>query len=197
MLAALLISTSLLAVLPAATVQAECVGTRHRWPSFTEHASEARRIVVGTVNEDLHGIQPTGWFRLQVAEVLRGHAPEQLEIQRLKVRRHLGSLCGGIVEARVGDVIAIAWLPHGRATVAWIEGRPNRSTMRDAERLRLPEVRRSAGHAADGSTLPPDRGIRPSGLHASGVDDRALAEEIISILRELRAAILAWLASDR
>lgn len=153
-----------------------------RWPAFREIAPTARRIIVGTViapASDIPEIRdvddmrrygdwdPADSFRLRVDEVLRGSAPRSIEITRLRSGlppKDPRPECDGLA-AKVGDRIALALKGRleghrGRiSTVAWIEGRPSISGQ-PAQRLTIGEVRRLAGHAADGTTLPTDRGIR-------------------------------------
>jgi len=62
---------------------AECDMQQNRWPLFAHVAPSAKRIVVGTVfNVRSTGFYP--WFDLRINQVLRGSAPDVLEIRRLK-----------------------------------------------------------------------------------------------------------------
>lgn len=174
-----------------------------RWPAFKNIAPTARRVVVGTVTESLspahpdlrawqYGLtDPSDKFRLRVDEVLRGAAPEIIEVRRLRSGLPLRDKRPGCryLTAKVGDRIAIAYRGRlkgatGRyTTVAWIEGRPGISG-EPAERLSLGRIRSLSGHEPDGSTLPRGRGIRrPSVSFAglAGILERAIGETVRSI----------------
>jgi hypothetical protein len=132
-----------------------------RWPSFREVAPSARRIVVGTV-VDGGGHD----FTLRVEEVLRGIAMERLRVRRVRSGLDVPGCAARWLEGNFGARVAIAF--RGRidgvdrrlTTAAQLIGRPSGHVNAGIERLSLREVRRLAGHAEDGSTLPRDRGIR-------------------------------------
>ena len=170
-LGALVVSAGIM-LATSGSASAECTGPRPPWPAFTEVAPNAKRIIVGTVIEDLTGSEPvsdtgeylpSAWFRLRVDEVLRGDAPDQLVIRRLpsgvSLKRYPS--CGetALVSARVGDVIAIAYRGHRPGgprvlnTAAWIQGTPRPDFMRDAEQLSLAHVRRLASKLPDTSSV--------------------------------------------
>ncbi len=71
----------------SAPALSECGAQVNRWPAFSEVAPSARRISVGTVRErpgfdDGHPF--TTVFPVRVEEVLRGSAPEILEVSGLR-----------------------------------------------------------------------------------------------------------------
>ncbi len=143
-----------LSLLTGAPVLAECGAQPNRWPSFSEVAPSAQRVVVGVVQEPPDfddGYPYTTVFRLRVDEVLRDSAPEVIEVSGLRT----GLLLEGpascrenaYLYVRFGDVIAVAFdgrLPGVAGSVntaAWIEGRPRRHSVPGVQQLTLDEVR--------------------------------------------------------
>jgi hypothetical protein len=125
-------------------------------PPFDKVAARAERIVVGEVIDDLErspgepmSDAPLVAFRLDVREVVRGSAPETVDIVALRTRAPNTSRCPDVpfVYATVGDVIAIAFdghmpgVRHPVTAAAWIEGRPDRYLVPQAQRLTLARVR--------------------------------------------------------
>ncbi|CAN5816748.1 hypothetical protein BH23CHL8_BH23CHL8_03180 [soil metagenome] len=165
---ALLALTGLLLVPGPSPASADHGCIRAPWPSFREVAPTARLVVVGTVAEDLYrpGKQvATHWFRLDVKEVLRGHAPVSMVFESLDsgLPRTVASdpTCDSYpsLTVRVGDRIAMAFDGRVRGvkkrvtTVAFLQER--RGSNPGAERSRIRQVRRLTGHAPDGSTVQP------------------------------------------
>lgn len=145
-----------LILVPVGPVAAECVGQPNRWPEFSEVAPTAKRIVVGTVVQSARRdpTEPTPVFTLRVDEILRGSAPESIEVRSLRSGLPLAGdrACrrDATLYANVGDVVALAY--RGKTaqsgarvtTVAWLGGRPGRLNP-GAERSTLADVRRLAG----------------------------------------------------
>ena len=107
---------------------AECDGPV---PSFRKALASAQRIVVGDVIDVRRGglLEPradgrSSRFTFRVRYVLRGEAPVLMDIRDLEMQP-----CAGMVIARAGDRIAIAFdavdftPPIGVNAVAWIRGR--------------------------------------------------------------------------
>ncbi len=136
-----------------APVAAEC-SRELPMPAFSDVAPTASRVIVGTV---VAFIDPPpgepehqGAFRLRVDEVLRGAAPEVMEVQGLRTRVPRGQgacIVNPIIYANLGDVMAIALhgdlegVDHPVNAVAWIEGE-GWLAQGDPERLTLEEIRR-------------------------------------------------------
>ncbi len=177
---ALALLLALLIVPAARPVAADHGCTRAPWPSFREVAPTARRVVVGTVSEDLwrtDAPQRTYWFTLDVDEVLRGSSPARLEIKSLRSGLPRRIVTDPHCEeypmlwTNVGKRIAIAF--DGRvpgiakrvSTVAFIDPAQGRQ---GAERLTLRQARRATGTAPDGSRSI----VRPEARHspADGLD---------------------------
>ena len=120
-------------------------------PSFRNGAASAATVVIGTVTDgkEHDGAGPVdGYFRafrLEVDHVLRGEAPPVMSIDNVPMH------CAGPIEARAGDVIAVALGAHEFDTevtaVAFIAGVPHRS---DIERLTLAEA-----YGVTGVSMPP------------------------------------------
>lgn len=141
----------------AAPVAAECSGQPNRFPPFLQLAPTAELVVIGTVVEPLRGHDgQLATFRLRVDEVLRGEAPETIDVLGLRSGLPLtgdpGCRENAFAYAEVGDVIALALEGErgSRTTVnsyAFIEGRPSRGlvkadvvTAEDVRAALAPEV---------------------------------------------------------
>lgn len=112
-------------------VAAECSGSP---PSFRDALSTAERIVVGDVvalrdgglAEPRPNRQSSSRFTLRIRHVLRGQAPAVIKIRDL-----VAQPCAGVIVAREGDRIAVAfdaldYTPPIRVNaVAWIRGTPS------------------------------------------------------------------------
>jgi LPXTG-motif cell wall-anchored protein len=161
-----IIGLSVTVLMPTAA-EAECMLQVNRFPPYTEVASTARRVVIGTVTEALLGHDPTGplpVFRIQVDEVLRGRAPAQMDVLGLRsgLPVHGSPACrrDASLYARMGDVLAIAvdgrYDGHGGVnTVAFIHGRPG-DLVKGTQRLTLEEARRAAATLPATSTSATD-----------------------------------------
>lgn len=92
---------------PVSLAQARCPDL-DAWPSFTELAPDARRVLLGTVTLSVDGIAA----ELRVDEVLRGQSRRALDLDRLRSRlpRADASTCAfdGMIRADEGDRLAIA-----------------------------------------------------------------------------------------
>lgn len=87
-----------------APASAECIGRLTPMPRFTDVAKDARRIVVGMVEGEVDPstgalVETYGepviavFFRLRVAEVLRGSAPDVMDIHALRTRAPITGRC--------------------------------------------------------------------------------------------------------
>jgi len=137
----------------AAPVAAECTQL-DPWPSFTEAAPTAQRIVVGeviqsyTVDAGDDAIE----FRVRVDEVLRGEAPAFLDFREGTRSGVPLTICprDSILRVREGDVLAFAFdariaaSPDPVLAVAWIRGEPDLFLMPGSETLTLARVRQLA-----------------------------------------------------
>jgi hypothetical protein len=154
----LLFVGSIVALFLASTspTAAECGFPLTPMPPFDKVAARAERIVVGQVIDDLErspgdpmSDAPLVAFRLEVQEVIRGSAPDTLDILALRTRAPNTSRCPDVpfVYATVGDVIAIAFngrmpgVRHPVTAAAWIEGQPDRYLVPQAQQLTLARVR--------------------------------------------------------
>lgn len=195
---------TLMSFVTTAPTVAECVGQPNRWPSFRAVAPTAQRIIVGTViggaDQFDHGSHVA--YRLRVEEVLKGRSsPTVVGISGLRSHVPLrgSSACraDSYASARVDDRIAIAYGGRIRGVkdrvnaVAWIAGRPDPFHARGAERLSLRTVRRIAGHAPDGSTLPPGRGIERATISLLDVPGRILGvwRGLMAVIQQLPARL--------
>lgn len=129
LVAAAIFAIGVLAV-DAGSVAAECQGSP---PSFRDALSTAERIVVGDVvalrdgglAEPRPNRPSSSRFTLRIRYVLRGQAPAVVQIRDL-----VAQPCAGVIVARKGDRIAIAfdaldYTPPIRVNaVAWIRGTP-------------------------------------------------------------------------
>ncbi len=92
----------------------------------------------------------SGAFRLEVDHILRGEAPPEMSVDNVPMH------CAGPIEARPGDVIAIALGAHEFNTevtaIAFIAGVPHRS---DIERLTLTEAYDVTGVPMPADAEPP------------------------------------------
>ncbi len=150
-------------------VTADCDGPI---PSFRDALSTAKRIVIGDVVA-VHGggqVEPgpggrSTRFTLRVRFVARGSALAEMVIRDLPTQP-----CAPIVEARIGDRIALAldatdYSPPTQVnSVAWIEGAPPW----EVETITVAEIFRLLGQAVpDTSTATPGASTPPS-LPADG-----------------------------
>jgi hypothetical protein len=143
-------------------VLAECGLQTNAFPPFTEVASTARRVVIGTVVEPLRGHTGTvATFRVRVDAVLRGDAPASIAVlgirSGLPLQGSPACRANAFLYARKGDVLAIAFGGrfdgHGGVnTAAWIEGRPRRDRVVGVETLTLAQVRRAVAGLPPTST---------------------------------------------
>lgn len=147
----------------AMPVAAECTEI-DPWPSFTEAAPTATRIVLGEVVESYFDDSADNavHFRVRVDEVLRGSPQSTLEF-REEVRSGAPlKLCPGdsLLRGRVGDVLAFAFdarissSPDPVLAVAWVRGRPHAFLMPGAERLTVSQVRALARLPATDTATP-------------------------------------------
>jgi hypothetical protein len=171
---------------------AECPGQPNLWPKFSEVAPSANRIVVGTV-VDARGGPVSTIFDLHVDAVLRGTAPEVIEIDGLRSGAPLvgGPTCekSAVLYARNGDVIAIAYggrvagVSNRVTTAAWFQGRPYVLDP-GAQSLTLADIRRLA-------RLPDTATMADESL--SSLDsDPTLASGILVVVASLAAAATVW-----
>lgn len=147
----------------ATPVAAECTQL-DRWPSFTEAAPSAKRIIVGEVVESYFDDSADNaiTFRMRVDEVLRGRSRRALEFRDVVRSGAPLTICPGdsILRVRVGDILAFAFdarvasSPDPVLAVAWIRGTPDDFLMPGAERLTLAEVRSLAALPATDTALP-------------------------------------------
>lgn len=125
---------------PGNPALAECMSQVNRFPEFTDVASSAKTVVIGTVVKSRREdpTEATVLFTLRVDDVLRGDPAATLDIDGLRSGLALrgAESCreNAFLYARVGDVIALALdgRLEGRTginTAAWIEGRPARLLM--------------------------------------------------------------------
>lgn len=160
----LLGSASLFAT--AMPVAAECTQI-DPWPSFTEAAPTATRIVVGEVVRSYldDSADNAIHFRVRVDEVLRGSPQSALEF-REEVRSGAPlKVCPGdsILRVRVGDVLAFAFdarISSSREpvlAVAWVRGRPHDFLMPGAERLTVSRIRELARMPTTDTSTPRPR----------------------------------------
>ena len=158
----------------ARPVAAECTGM-DPWPSFTEAAPSATRIVIGEVVESFSDDSADNavHFRVRVDEVLRGSSRSSLELRDVRSGVPLKICPDSILRVRVGDVLAFAFdarvsnSPEPVLAVAWIRGRPHEFLLPGAERLTLAQVRALAGLPATdtvASYFADDSGDRPAVL---------------------------------
>jgi hypothetical protein len=131
-------------------VAAEC-GLLDPWPSFTEAAPSAKRILVGRVMSS-YAVDTADFayeFQLRVDEVLRGSATSTLEFRGLTRSGLPLKLCPGdsFLRVKVGDVLAFAFearvagSPNPVLAVAWIHGSPDGFMLPGAEKLTIAQVR--------------------------------------------------------
>ena len=168
---AMVLGASVGAALAASVVTAgpalgECSGQVNEFPPYTEVAPTADRVIIGTVVDDLAGPgaeEPYGAFLLRVDEVLRGRAPDTLEVSDLRsglpLRGSPACRGGAYLMARVGDVLAVAFDGEFAGerdinTAAWVDGRPVRDLVPGAEVLSLRQARRAAASLPPTDTLP-------------------------------------------
>lgn len=134
----------------AAPVAAECTRL-DRWPSFRDALRSARTIVVGEVIDG----EPENWldtFTFRVDEVLRGTAPQVMQIHQLRSGLPL-TICPSDSFAYVmnGDHLALALgalAPNGKTridAIAYVQGSPDSFLMPGVERIPVAEVRELAG----------------------------------------------------
>ena len=132
---------------------AECTSI-DRWPSFTEAARSAKRIVVGEVVQSYADDSADNAieFRVRVDERLRGKSVRFLEFRGGTKSGAPLKICpaDSILRVRVGDVIAFAFdarvasSPDPVLAVAWVRGTPHPFLMPGAEVLTLQAVRELA-----------------------------------------------------
>ena len=161
----------------AAPVAAECGGMTTPFPRFTEIAASAERVVIGTVILDLAdpnalpGVSTSlAYYRVRVDEVLRGRAPETIDIRALRTRVPVQGSCPEIplIYANIGDVMAIAWgatmdgVDHRVNTAAWIVATGPMNNYRE-QHLTLAEARRGARALPDTAAIPPAESLPGAG----------------------------------
>ncbi len=146
------------------------------WPSFRQAAPSATTILIGTVTWTPGG-RINNRFMLRVDEVLRGTAPNELEIAAL----HSGlpeTICPGdssLTVRRVGERLALAYgahLPGQRRTitaVAFVKpSRPHHFFLPRMERLSAAEVRAIAAAPPPTDTAPSVTSPEQSPSHGIG-----------------------------
>ncbi len=144
--AAWLYASVLLAVpTPAA---AEC-GRYDPWPSFRDVAPSAKTVVSGEVvtAHRSDSADRAIIFDVRVDEVYRGDAPAVLRVDALRTGLPAYYCDQSYLRTYVGNVIALAL--DGRVdgfdgpvnTVAWLEGRPDRFSTPEVERVTEDEIR--------------------------------------------------------
>jgi hypothetical protein len=130
---------------------AECTGLSP-WPSFTETASSARRIVIGTVTETLGGAV-NNRFTLGVDEVLRGEAPDTIDFEAFRsgAPQPICPEDSVLRVHRVGERLALAYgarlpgWPERITAVAFVApSKPDRSLLPGMETVTVAQVRRLA-----------------------------------------------------
>ncbi len=134
---------------PPASSLAECLIVS-RWPSFTDAAPSARRIILGTVVAGQSNA--TDHFVLRVDDELRGEAQDMIEFLRFRSLAPTPQCpAESVLRAKVGDHLAIAYgarmkgLDHRIRAVAFVSPSAPDSLMRGAEQLDLIELYRIAG----------------------------------------------------
>lgn len=119
------------------------------WPSFTQSAGSANRIIIGTVVWTPGG-QVNSRFTLRVDEVLRGQAPAKVDFAAFRsgAPQPVCPEDSLLRVRRVGDRLAIAYGAHLSVfeqpitAVAFVApSRPDRGLMPDMERLTVAQVR--------------------------------------------------------
>lgn len=158
--ASLVVGSLFAAAVPA---RAECSLNVNRWPAFEDVAPTAKQVIVGRVTEwpdmdwrALGGREFLTVFTVQVEDVLKGSAPETIEVNGLraglKLRGERSCRANSVLYARSGDRIAIALggkYPGSKGRVnsaAWIEGHPNDEISNPGLRtMELNEVRQVMG----------------------------------------------------
>ncbi len=166
------------------------------WPSFRQAAPSAKTILIGTVTWTPGG-KINNRFTLRVDEVLRGTAPDELEVAAL----HSGMpemICPGdssLTVRRVGERLALAYgahLPGQRRTitaVAFVKpSRPHRFFLPRMERLSAAEVRAIAAAPPPTDTSPsvtsPEQS--PSRRIGIGLPWTAVVAALLVTLRRFR-----------
>ena len=135
-----------------------------RWPSFTDAAPTAKRIVIGKVDKAylIDSADNAVEFHFAVTDVLRGLRTSAMEFRGGTYSGAPLHVCprDSILRVRVGDVLALAFdariagAPNRVLAVAWIRGRPHPFLMPGAEKLTEQQVR--------GLALLPPTDSRPS-----------------------------------
>lgn len=162
LIVALAVGTLTTAATPASGAQDECLDAP-AWPSFAKVARTARSIYMVTVTESVKGVA----VKARAGAVMRGAAPGQVDLRRLKPRRRDDGCPGPSGPyARVGQKLLIAYDGLARdgessidavALVGPVRGR-NRSKL---ERLTAAEARaydapaRNPRHRLDRPKDPP------------------------------------------
>ena len=155
--------------LVAAPMSAECTGLSP-WPSFTETASSARRIIIGTVTETLGGAV-NNRFTLGVDEVLRGEAPDSIDFRAFRsgAPQPVCPEDSVLRVHRVGERLALA---YGARLPGWAEritavafvapSKPDRFLLPGMETVTVAQVRRLAALPATDGVAAPDLASEPS-----------------------------------
>lgn len=128
------------------------------WPSFSELAPRAHRVVIGTVSE-VEGPVAT---RITVEEVLRGSSSRRLELSAMRARFGQipeGCPFDGTVAAEIGDRLAVALRTrppggtHRQDTAALLDAADDHPNASGLDRLTTTQVRLLLGHEPSGSTV--------------------------------------------